>query len=505
MAIVLSDALKWWVKARPDATALVFGDEEVTYRHLGEWSDRVATDLAARGVGPGTVVAVAGANSIEWCIAALATFKSGATLTPFNFRFTPTEYGQLIDNCSPVVAFADETESKKLEDARMPDREFDILPLAGVRDLEEGPTVPFRVVIDPDAPALLAYTSGTTGLPKGVILTHTSMFASLFDLMLRDPMPPEATTQLLALPLFTLGGIEYALAHTVARGGKLIVMKELDPELALRLLAEHKVSQINGVPVIYERMSAVEGFDKLDLSHIKLANIGGARVSGSLLKAWHDRGVALRQLYGMTEIGGSGTVPRPDDALARPEFCGDGSVFTEFRTVRADDSDCDPGEEGQILMRGPGMMRGYWNNQKATEEMIVDGWIHSGDLGVLDEDGYLRFVDRLKDMVISGGFNISPTEVENAIAETPGVIEVSVIAIPDKKWGEVPAAIIYADRPIDRDTLIKELRQKLAGFKVPGHIVQIDKPLPRMVSGKIAKRKLAAEYAHLGDKQLNGN
>jgi fatty-acyl-CoA synthase len=255
---------------------------------------------------------------------------------------------------------------------------------------------------------------------------------------------------------------------------------------------------MNGVPVIWERMAAQPGFDQLELGHMKVAMVGGARVSSELTAAWHRRGVALRHMYGMTEAGGCGSVPRPSDALAHPELCGDGSIFTEVKTVRPDGTDCEPGEEGEIVMRGPAVMAGYWHNPEATSALIQGGWVHSGDIGVIDERGYLRFVDRLKDIIISGGFNVSPTEVENVIgAKVPGVVEVAVIAVPDKEWGETPAAIVYGPDTIDPGAVIDAVRGELAVFKVPRYVIQSAEPLPRMASGKIAKRQLRDQYANL--------
>jgi fatty-acyl-CoA synthase len=273
-------------------------------------------------------------------------------------------------------------------------------------------------------------------------------------------------------------------------------MRDFDPAAALELLGRHRISNMNGVPVIYERIAALPGFDQRDLSHLKVAMVGGARVSDALLNAFNARGVALRHMYGMTEVGGCATVPRPADALAHPELCGDGSIFTELKTIRPDGSDADPGEEGEIVMRGPAMMVRYWNRPDATAETIVDGWLHSGDLGVIDEHGYLRYVDRLKDMIISGGFNVSPSEVENLIGTVPGVTEVAVIAVQDDKWGETPAAIIYSERgDVDEEAVLEAARRELAVFKVPRYVVRSEAPLPRMGSGKIAKRQLREEYA----------
>lgn len=498
MAKLVTDALAWWTRALPDQPAFVFEGDQVTYRELGEWSDRVGRRLVdEHGIQPGDVVAVAGVNSLEWCIAAVAAVKAGAIVSPFNYRYTASELDYLVENAEPRVVFSDETQRPKLDELIASGRRFDIVPLADVADLRSGPVERFRVEMSSTDPIVLAYTSGTTGQPKGLVYTHQSILNGLFEYMLKDPTPPEETRQLLALPLFSVPGIQQAVLQGISRGATTIVMADFDPAQAVDLLVKHRVSQMNGVPVIWERMSQVPGFDELDLSHLKVAMVGGARVSNELQQRWAERGVVLRHLYGMTEVGGVGTVPRPADAMANPALCGDGSLFTEIRTVRPDGTDCDPGEEGEILMRGPAMMAGYWRNPEATADTVRDGWIHSGDLGVIDENGFLRFVDRLKDLIISGGFNVSASEVENVISRVPGVQEVAVIAVPDAQWGEAPAAIITADRKVDPEEVLRAARDELAVFKVPRYVVQVDGPLPRMTSGKLAKRDLRSEYADL--------
>jgi fatty-acyl-CoA synthase len=502
MAQIIPDALRWWVRALPDRIAVQVEDEAVTYGELGRWTDRVAHSLADdHGIVPGDVVAVAGFNSLEWCIAALAGVKAGAVVTPINYRYTPAEVEFLVKDSGPRAILTDDREAPKLQEVRDRGHAFEILPLQRVRELQQGDDRPFRAEMAPSDPAVLAYTSGTTGHPKGLTYTHETILAALFELILKDPTPPEETTLLLPLPLFSVAGIIHTLVHMTSRGAKSIVMRDFDPAAALRLLAEERVSHLNGVPFIFERISAQPDFDSYDLSHLKVAMTGGARVSDELLAAWHRQGVALRHMYGMTEVGGCGTVPRVADALAHPELCGDGSIFTELKTVRPDGSDCDPGEPGEIVMRGPAMMVGYWNNPRATEQAIVDGWLHSGDIGVIDEQGYLRYVDRMKDLIISGGFNISPSEVEAVISMVPGVAEVAVIAVPDVKWGETPAAIIYAKGDVDEDEVLETARQNLAVFKVPRYVVRVDEPLPRMASGKVAKRQLREEYADLPTRQ----
>ena len=487
MAKLLTDAIRWWERSLPERAAVVCEGEQVTYRELGSWTDGVARWLLTEGgLAPGDVVAIAGYN--------LGAVKAGAVVAPFNYRYTASELGHLVEDATPLLVFADEQQAEKLRPASAGSAPFTLVPLSQVRQYRTDEAGPQPIEPSPDDAVVLAYTSGTTGQPKGLVYTHETVLSALFELMLKDPTPPEETTMLLAVPLFSVAGIVHAVLHMAARGATLVVMSDFDPSVALDLLTEHRVSHLNGVPVIWERISREPSFEQLDLSHIKVAMVGGARVSNELQQRWHQQGVVLRHMYGMTEVGGCGSVPRPPDALSRPDLCGDGSVFTETRIVRPDGTECQPGEEGEILMRGPGMLKEYWRNPEGTAALMPDGWIHSGDIGVFDERGYLRYVDRLKDLIISGGFNVSPTEVENVIARAPGVIEVAVIPVIDDQWGETPAAIIHGSDELDVDQVLELARQELAVFKVPRYVVRHDGPLPRMPSQKIAKRDLREQY-----------
>ncbi|MET0986342.1 MAG: AMP-binding protein, partial [Steroidobacteraceae bacterium] len=229
-------------------------------------------------------------------------------------------------------------------------------------------------------------------------------------------------------------------------------------------------------------------------SDLYWTQVGGARVSPALLKTWREKGVLLRQLYGSTEAGG-GWGARNDAALTAPEKCGRGGMFTEY-AIRGDQGGfAPPGVPGEILVRSPCLMGGYWNNPTATREAIRDGWLHSGDLGVIDDGGNLTFIDRLKDIIISGGLNISAAEVERAIGEVAGVEEVAVIAAPDSDFGETPLAVIFGDaKQLSVPAVIDHCNRELANFKVPRYVVLESEPLPRLPSGKISKPLLREKY-----------
>jgi fatty-acyl-CoA synthase len=497
MRASVRDPIRWWARARAGETAIVFSDDAVSYGELDQWTDRVAHFLDERGVQPGDNVAIAAENRMAWAAAALGIITSGGVLVPFSYRFVPAELDYLVQDCAPKLVFADAAQRAKLEGIRRQGGGPEIVDLDVVDDLRQGPIKPFVRDLEPSSPLGVIYTSGTAGAPKGVVFTHETTLNFVLEGLLRDPMRPDETRALLVLPMFTLGGSLWGLVQTLVRGGTFIIEPNFDPRRALDVIQKQRVTMMFGVPVIYEQISAVEGFEQLDLSHVEFAMVGGQRVSLELLEAWSARGVALRQLYGMTEIGGVATLTRVEDAATRPESCGTGSPFTRFKVVRPDGTTCDPEEPGEILVTGPAVTPGYWNNEQATRELVVDGWAHSGDVGVVDELGYLRFVDRRKDMIISGGFNISPMEIENVIGALPGVVQVAVIGVPDPKWGETPAAIISANAPIDIPGVVEHLNEVLADYKVPRYIVVLDDPLPLMLSGKIAKRQLRAEYADI--------
>jgi len=268
-----------------------------------------------------------------------------------------------------------------------------------------------------------------------------------------------------------------------------------DPARALEVLQEARITTFTGPPILFEQISRVPGFEGARLPHLTTAWVGGARVPVPLLEKWRPCGVALRQIYGQTEIGGTGTAMSAEGALEHPDACGWGGPFTRLRVVDAEDRDCAPGEVGEILMRGPGMFPGYWRNEEATKKALRGGWLHTGDLGTVDEEGRLTYVDRMGEMINSGGLKISPAELETVLQQAPGVTEVAVIPVPDDKFGETPAAVVHAEGELDPAALVAFCNDRLADYKVPRYVIPHEGPLPRMASGKIAKRELRGVYA----------
>jgi fatty-acyl-CoA synthase len=308
-----------------------------------------------------------------------------------------------------------------------------------------------------------------------------------------DFTPDERTLGL--APLFHIGGLNGTLNPTLLRGGCVVLVRGFDPPATLRVIVEQRVTSFFAVPTMLDAISRQPGFDTVDLSALRTIGAAGAPLPLPLLRTWLDRGITVQQAYGMTESAPAGTALDSADAVAKVGSAGKSQFFVDVRVVRPDGTECAPGEIGEVVLSGPNIMAGYWNEPEATAAAIVDGWYHSGDAGSTDEDGYLYIRDRYKDMIISGGENVYPAEVESALLELPGVLEAAVIGIPDEKWGEVGLAVVVPapGSAEDPEAVRTALRERLAGFKVPRHVEFVPE-LPKTATGKIRKPDLRDRF-----------
>ena len=503
MTTLVTDPLRWWGMNAPDHPAIVFdGQDTVSYQEIDRWTDNVASQLVARGVKPGDRVGIVGPNSLEWCAGALGALKAGAIVAPYSHRLLAAELVHLVSTSEPVVVLADEEHRERMEQVGASGLAFELVSLDVVRGLRGTAHQPFpRVELDPDQPAVIVFTSGTTAQPKGVIYSHRTTLSFIFEWSLMEPVLRQGVRMIFVLSLAGAPGLLWAILHMLTHGGTVFLETGFEPRTALKRLVDEHIQVMMGVPVLFEQIAALPEFAEADLSSLVATTVGGARVPRPTLEAWLGKGVSLRQIYGMTELGGSSTANPREQALDRPESVGRGSMFTRHRVVRPDGTDCDPEEPGEIIVRGPSVTPGYWRNEEATKEALRDGWFHSGDIGTFDADGYLRMVDRMKDMIITGGYNVAPSEIETVIYQIDGVEEVAVIAVDDTKFGETPAAIIRATRPIEPADVVAHCNDRISGYKVPRYVVLVDEPLPRMPSGKIAKRELLERFADLPSTQ----
>lgn len=491
--LTINNAIGWWARNRRDVVALSLGGDQVTYGEWAGWIDRLATRLIALGVEPGDRVNACGANSLEYCTLALAAMRAGAIIAPLNARFTARELGEIVEDHAPQLIFADPDQAPKFAESGVP-----IQSLAGIAKLRGGAVAAAVHDPQPDSCVVIISTSGSTAKPKGVMFSHRSMLGYITANAMEDGALRDGGGVIVVAPLATSAGM-VQLIHYAVLGCTLYFEPQFDAERFLDILVDERIVSFGGAPAFFERIAALPGFMDADLSHLKVVTVGGARVTRELFDAWAAKGKAIRQVYGQTEAGGNSTVMPEFLAADFPEKCGWGGVFTEHKVVDAEGRELPPNTEGEILIRGPGMMIGYWNNPKATAETIRDGWLHSGDLGTIDENGLITFVDRIKDIIISGGLNISAAEVERAVLEFPGVEEAAVIAVPDARFQETPLAVVHGSRPIEVAALIAHCNARLADYKVPRYVAVRSDPLPRLATQKISKPALREEYrdAHL--------
>ena len=498
MAATVGSALTWWARTKGDQPAVRVVDDVTTYRELAEWSSRLARRLVESGVRPGDRVGVLSPNAIQWPAAALAVIKAGAVLVPLNSRLKAAEIRKVAEDSGITLVIAHPDLRESAERAAGLGQPFVVVDFEVVDGLRAGNRDDFTVERPVNEPIAVIFTSGSTGLSKGVILTTQTMLNIVLENTLTEEGFRPGAVSLLVLPLAFTPGLVYGVLMTTILGGSLIVEPELNPSRAVTLIEKYGVQTLFGVPLIFESLSRAPEFDAADLSSLQTAIVGGAAVPVDLLHRWAAKGVLLRQIYGMTEAGGVATATVKSEALEHPDSCGSGSIFTEVRVMNDDGTLAGPGELGEIVVRGPLVTPGYWNDPAATAQAIHDGWLHSGDLGVTDDEGRVRFVDRKKDLIISGGINISPVELEGVINTLAGVAEVAVIAVPDERFGETPAAIITpSDGALDEATVVAHCENQLSDYKVPRYVVLRDSPLPRLPSGKLDKPTIRAEYGDL--------
>ena len=437
----------------------------------------------------------------------MAVVKLGAVLLPLNNRFKRREFAGVVGDMGARVVlgdpdFADTFAGMDLGDADVAAGTdaagaVEFIPLTWVSEKRSGEPDHYRGDRDPGEPMLIMLTSGSTGRPKGVIYTNTSILGMIFEWSLMEETVRPGIRIFLPVPFAFAPGTVWGLMRTMTLGGTLIFQNRFDADEAIELLQKYDVQVSLGGPIIYEQMAKTAAFEKAEFPHLRTAITGGARVPVELLRKWMDKGLPIRQLYGMSETGGITTATTAADAFDHPDSCGYGGIFSEFKVVRQDGTECEPGEEGEILSRTSGGTPGYWNNPQQTETLLRDGWIHSNDVGYTTVDGRLKFVDRAKDLIISGGINISPAEIESVISTIPGVEEVVVISAPNEKYGEVPAAILRLTDGLTAEQVLAICNEQLADFKVPRFIIERAEPLPRLASGKIAKVVVRGEYTDI--------
>jgi fatty-acyl-CoA synthase len=488
---------------KPNAEAVVVDDIRLTYAELNSRVNRLANALAGVGVNKGDRVAVLMFNSSEYAEVTFALAKLGAILVPLNYRLAPPELEYILNDSGSIALIYASDLAFLFEDNR---ENIGVEKYICVGGDAEGDAYDYEEVItnasdsEPplartsiDTPLTILYTSGTTGRPKGAVLSHGNALFSALNM--RQHNKTNEARALISTPMFHVAGLTAQALPTIYSGGTIVFQRYFDPEHALQLIENEKINLSLLVPAMLLFMSQVTSFNEYDLSSIESIFIGGAPCPAPLLRTYLDRKVPIRQGFGMTENAGSGILLDTEDLERKFGSCGKPMFHCNARVWDSDGNDTKPDEIGELMLQGPVVMKEYWNMPEATTASFTDGWLHTGDLAKIDGDGYFYIVERKKDMLITGGENVYPAEVEEVILAHPSVAEVGVIGVPDEKWGESVRAIIV---PMPGETVsFEDINEfctgKLAKYKIPRSAVMIDE-LPRNPSGKILKRVLREQY-----------
>ena len=493
----LADALRWRARRHPDLPASWFQGRTRTFGELNRSTSELAAGLVAAGIKPGDHVCILDKNSDDYYELMVAVTKCGAIATPVNWRLTASEVRKVVDDAECVLMVAGEEFQPTAAEAGHPAITFSQLPRkAGGED-------PHRDSENDVAWQL--YTSGTTGLPKGAMLTNLNLVGLVTSLVVEIPEMRQGGRGLVAMPLYHIGGSGWANA-VMANGSCMVFTREVVPQELLQVIAEQRVETAFLVPAVLLFMTQLPESQTADFSSLRNILYGASPITPAVLqRAIETLKCRFTQVYGLTETSGAISYLQFEDHQGeRLLSCGRASFGCDMAIFDPEDKEVRSGELGEIVYRGPGIMAGYWNRPQDTAAVIRDGWFHSGDAGTMDADGFIYVKDRIKDMVVSGGENIYPAELESVLAGHPAVADVAVIGVPDDKWGEVVKAIVVKKpgAELTADALIDWSRDRLAGFKRPRSVDFVE-TIPRNPSGKILKRQLREPFWAGATRQVN--
>ncbi|MBI4788538.1 MAG: long-chain fatty acid--CoA ligase [Chloroflexi bacterium] len=498
----------------PNKVALVdtlHDNRKITYREWNHAANRTAHYLRdGLGVKQGDRVAVLAMNCVEYLDVWFACGKLGAILQTLNWRLTPAELAGLLADATPTVLiygpdFAATVDTLRTRAASV--KHFvaltPTLPSSvsdrGGRDFSARDSYPHTPTLPTELswndPWVICYTGGTTGLPKGAILTHRAITANSVNTVMSWGLTPDDVT-ILNSPLFHTGGLNVFTAPLVHIGGTSIVCRTFDVDQVFSLIRDAGVTLYFGVPTMFTAMQQHSRWMEADFSKLKLVISGGAPCPLPIFEKFWDREIDFKTGYGLTEAGPNTFWLPPEDVRRKPGAVGFPLFHVDVKVVGDSGAECGADEVGELLVRGPHVCAGYWNRPEESAKAIAqDGWLRTGDLARRDAEGYYTIVGRSKDMIISGGENIYPAEVESVLHAHPAIAEAALIGIPDAKWGEVGRAIVVTTNDVTAEELTAFCQARLARFKIPKSFLFVD-VLPKTAAGKIDKRVLVQEYGN---------
>ncbi|TAK86191.1 MAG: long-chain fatty acid--CoA ligase [Betaproteobacteria bacterium] len=476
--------LSHWIERHarfaPGAVAIRFEGRDISYAQLAQRVGSAASALAARGVRQGDAVAYLGLNHPAALVLVFACARLGAMFVPLNWRLAPPELARVVADCPPRVLLVEAAFSNTLPGG------------TDIKALESNDAEAPAPVGTEEMPLLLCYTSGSTGAPKGVVLPQRALFwnavnsTHMHDLTSADRI-------LTTLPLFHVGGLNILTTPALHAGASVTLHPRFDPKAALETIERERITLTVLVPAQLTAMMELPAWKLADLSSLRMITTGSTIVPESFIRKVSARGVPVIQVYGSTETCPVAAYVRAPDALRKAGSAGIAALHCELKVVGEDGAELPAGRDGQILVRGPNVASGYWRAPEETARAFRGGWYHSGDVGHLDEEGHLYVVSRLKDLIISGGENIYPAEVESVLLECPAVEEACVVGRPDARWGEVVAAavVLKAGCRMSEAEAIALFQGRIARYKHPREVRFLER-LPRSALGKIQREAVRA-------------
>ncbi len=495
----ISGWIERWADFMPDKTAILFGDEDLSYLALRDRILVYARMLhGGLGIRHGDRVAFLGYNSSDFLTLMFACARLGAMMVPLNWRLAPDEHAYVLDHSGASALFVEPELEAGV--ARIRDR------LGGCRLIRygaaEGGWESFEAILaaadgadrdpraGPEDPVLIVYTSGTTGRPKGAVLTQRALvFNAVNSAAMHDMTSDDVVFA--NLPMFHVGGLNIQTTPALHAGATVILHRRFEAGATVAAIADHRPSLLILVPAMMQALIDHPAWTEIDFSCLRCIVTGSTTVPAPVLRSYLDRGIPVIQVYGATETAPIVIHQRIPDAFTSPGSTGKAALHCEARICGPDGATLPPGENGEIVVRGPNVMTGYWNDPQATAEVLRGGWFHTGDVGHTDAEGNFHVVDRTTDVIISGSENVYPAEVEIPLDECPDIVEAAVVARPDEHWGEVPVACVVRREgaSMTKDDVLALYRGRLARYKHPRDVVFMD-ALPRNVMGKILKYQL---------------
>ena len=480
----------------PEKTAIRFPGRDVCYAELAVMENRLAAAFAKSGLKTGSCVAYLGFNSPEMLALLFACARIGALFMPLNWRLAGPEHRQMLEDCPPTLLF--------VEPQFVAQTDACCAGLGGITRISFGPArdgwifwddfcrrakgpAPCDPRFDADTPLLICYTSGSTGKPKGVLLTQRALVCNAANSVDMHDMTSDDVI-LTTLPLFHVGGLNNQTTPALQAGCTVVLHPKFDVDATFDAIERERVTLAVLVPAQLDMLMAHRRWASADFSSLRMITTGSTIVPLHVIRAVHAKGVPLVQVYGSTETCPIAVYLKAQDARRKEGSTGKAAAHCRLRLVDSNGLDVAPGQTGEILVQGDNVMVGYWNAPQATGAVLRDGWFHSGDMGHQDDEGYLYVDGRSKEMIISGGENIYPAEIENLLIESPEIAEASVIGRPDARWGEIVVAVVVPknDCQLSSAHIMKLLEGRIARYKQPKEVIVVE-ALPKTALGKVRK------------------